>query len=223
MKEARRGGKPVVVSMADVAASGGYLVSVAADAIVAEPATLTGSIGVFALKPDLSGLLDKLGVTSWSAQRGQNARIDSFVKAWTPEERKLVERQLRSFYDEFVAKVADGRRMTREEVDRVAQGRVWTGEQALSMGLVDRLGGLEDAIALAREKAGLGDGDDIEVRRLEPESGFLSDLADGLSGAPGALQSALARLPEVQAAAVLGELGTVLALPVEWVDGVAAR
>ena len=219
--EARRHGKPVVVSMADVAASGGYLVSVAADAIVAEPATLTGSIGVFALKPDLSGLLEKLGVGLWSAQRGQNARIDSFAKAWTPEERRLVERQVRAFYDAFVAKVAEGRRLPTEEVDRVAQGRVWTGEQALSLGLVDRLGGLEDAVALAREKAGLG-GEDVEVRRLEPESGFLSTLAEELSGGPGALQSALSRVPEVQAAAVLGELGTVLALPVEWLNGVTA-
>ena len=223
VKQARRGGKPVVVSMADVAASGGYLVAVAADAIVAEPATLTGSIGVFALKPDLSGLLDKLGVNAWSAQRGQNARIDSFVKPWTPEERSLVERQLRSFYDGFVAKVAEGRRIPEQEVDRLAQGRVWTGEQALARGLVDRLGGLDDAVALAKEKAGLAPGEEIEVRRLEPEPGFIAGLAEELSGAPGAVQSALARLPEVQAAAVLGELGTVLALPVEWVEGVATR
>jgi protease-4 len=223
LAEARRSGKPVVVSMGDVAASGGYLVAVAADAIVAEPATLTGSIGAFALKPDLSGLLRKLGVNLSSEQRGDNARIDSFVKAWTADERKLVERQVRAFYDQFVARVAEGRGLPREEVERVAQGRVWTGEQAVALKLVDRLGGLEEALALAREKAGLDP--DAEVRRLDPRPGFPGDIAEGLAalaGEPGPLQSLAARVPEVQAAALLAELGTVLALPVEWVDGLAA-
>jgi len=214
--EARRRGKPVVASMADVAASGGYLASVGADAIVAEPTTLTGSIGVFALKPDVSALLEKLGVGLWSEQRGRNARIDSFVKAWTPEERELVERQVRSFYDQFVAKVADGRRLPREEVDRAAEGRVWTGEQALARKLVDRLGGLDDAVALAKELAGLGARDDIEVRRLEPKGGLLGALSGGLSAEPAPLQSALSRVPELQALALVGEMGTVLALPVQW-------
>jgi protease-4 len=219
VKEARRAGKPVVASMADAAASGGYLASVGADAIVAEPATLTGSIGVFALKPDVSGLLDKLGIGLWSDQRGQNARIDSIFKAWSPPERKLVERQLRVFYDEFVAKVAEGRRLSQDEVERVAQGRVWTGAQALSLKLVDRLGGLFDAVELAKELAGLDARDEIEVRRMETGTGLLGALARGLSAEPELLQSALARIPEVQAAALLGEMGTVLALPVDWVDG----
>ncbi|HVP68481.1 MAG TPA: signal peptide peptidase SppA [Anaeromyxobacteraceae bacterium] len=214
--EARRRGKPVVASMADVAASGGYLVSVAADAIVAEPATLTGSIGVFALKPDVSGLLEKLGVTVWSEQRGKNARIDSYVKAWTPEERQLVERQVRAFYDQFVAKVADGRHLSREDVDRVAQGRVWTGEQALARKLVDRLGGLEDAVALARDLAGVSPGADVAVRRLEAKGGLFAAFSGGTAMEPAPLQSALARIPEVEALALLGEMGTVLALPMDW-------
>ena len=222
VREARRAGKPVVASMADVAASGGYLASVGADAIVAEPATLTGSIGVFALKPDVSGLLDKLGVGLYSDQRGRNARIDSVFRAWSPEERTLVERQLHAFYDQFVAKVAEGRHLSRDEVEGVAQGRVWTGAQALSRGLVDRLGGLDDAVRLAKELAGVGAREDVELRRLEAESGgILAVLAHGLSTGPEPLQAALARVPEVEAAALLGEMGTVLALPTEWLGGAA--
>jgi protease-4 len=222
--DARRKGKPVVASMGDVAASGGYLVAVAADAIVAEPTTLTGSIGVFALKPDLSGLLDKLGVNVASDQRGRNARIDSFLKPWTPEERRLVERQVQAFYAQFVARVAEGRRLPRADVERVAEGRVWTGAQALEGGLVDHLGGLEDAVALAKASAGLPAGEEVEVRGLDAPHGWPAGLAAGLSeaaGDPGPLAAALARLPEVQAAALLSEMGTVLALPVEWLDGVA--
>lgn len=219
--EARRAGKPVVASMADVAASGGYLVSLPASAILAEPATLTGSVGVFALKPDVSGLLDKIGVSTWSDQRGQNARIDSFVKPWSAEERKLVERQLRAFYDQFVAKVSESRGLPRDEVERVAQGRVWTGEQALERKLVDRLGGLEDAVRLAKELAGLPADEEVEVRRLERQSGLLGNVGRAFEPEASPLQSALARVPEIQAAALLGEMGTVLALPVEWVNGAA--
>jgi len=218
VKEARRAGKPVVASMADVAASGGYLASVGADAIVAEPATLTGSIGVFAVKPDLSGLLEKLGVGLYAQQRGENARIDSPFKAWSPEERALVERQLHTFYDEFLDKVAEGRKLPRDEAERAAEGRVFTGAQALSRKLVDRLGGEDDAVRLAKELAGLGPGEDVEVRRLEADTGLFGALARGLSASPDPLQSALARVPEVQAAALLGELGTVLALPTAWLS-----
>jgi protease-4 len=223
LAEARRKGKPVVASLGDVAASGGYLVAVAADAIVAEPTTLTGSIGVFALKPDLSGLLDNLGVRAATDQRGRNARITSFLKAWTAEERALVERQVQAFYAQFVAKVAEGRRRPRAEVERVAEGRVWTGSQALEAGLVDRLGGLDDAVALARERAGLPAAEDVEVRRLDAPGGWAAGLAAGLeaAGGPGPLEAALGRVPELQAAALLSEMGTVLALPTEWLGAVA--
>ena len=222
--EARRKGKPVVASMGDVAASGGFLVAVAADAIVAEPTTLTGSIGVFALKPDLSGLLEKLGVNVASDQRGRNARIASFVKPWTPEERKLVERQVGVFYDQFVAKVAEGRHLPAAEVERLAQGRVWTGSQAAERGLVDRLGGLEDAVALAKERAGLPPDEDVEVRHMGAARGFPGALGAGFEAAaaePGSLAAVLGRLPEIQAAALLSEMGTVLALPLEWLEGLS--
>jgi protease-4 len=219
--EVRRRGKPVVVSMGDVAASGGYLVAAGADAILAEPTTLTGSIGVFALKPDLSGLLAKLDVNVESDQRGRNARIATFTRAWTPEERALVERQVSAFYSQFVGKVAEGRRLPAARVEEIARGRVWTGAQARELGLVDRLGGLDDAIALAKERAGLDA--DARVRRSAPPASFPVSLVPGLAAfeddRPSPAQVALSRIPEIQAAALLGEMGTVLALPEDWLEG----
>jgi protease-4 len=217
---ARRAGKPVVVSMGDVAASGGYYVSAGADAIVAEPSTLTGSIGVLVLKPDLSGLLGKLEIRSRSLQRGERARIASLVKPWTPEERRLVERQVQAAYDLFLARVAQGRRLSRDEVDRIARGRVWTGAQALERKLVDRLGSFGDALELAREKAGLAPGE-AELLRLEPEPGILERLTAGAeedadSAGEGTLGRLLAGIPEVATLGVLAEMGPVLALPTPW-------
>ena len=219
--QARRSGKPVVASMGDLAASGGYLVSVGADAIVAEPSTLTGSIGVFALKPDLSGLLGKLGVATVTSKRGRHADLQSLTRRWTDEERALVERQVRAFYDLFVGRVAEGRRLSREAVERVAQGQVWTGAQALERGLVDRLGTFEDAERLAAERAGLSPSDEPELVTFEPDRDLFSGLAGGLQLAePNPLLEAATRLPELRALAALLELGPVVALPPGWVPGV---
>jgi protease-4 len=214
--------KPVVVSMGDLAASGGYLAAVGADLIVAEPSTLTGSIGVFALKPELSGLLGKLSVTRDVQQRGALADVASPWKPWTPEERAGVERMIGAVYASFVDRVAEGRRLSREAVERVAGGRVWTGAQALERRLVDRLGGLPEAIAAARERAGLLPGDEVEVVGLGTDGldlpaplAPLARLAGGEE--PAALERLAAALPELRTAALLQELGPVLALPVEWV------
>jgi protease-4 len=219
LSEARRK-KPVIASMGDVAASGGYLVAMGADAVLAQPSTITGSIGVFALKPDLSGLLEKIAVSVGSVQRGSKARIESPLKPWTPEERKLVERQVQAFYREFLSKVAEARHLSREEVEQVASGRVWTGEQARSRRLVDRLGTLADAIALARERAGRPLDDDLEVRRVEPATGLFEDLSAGIeaqAAAGSALPALAARVPEIGTAFLLSEMGPVLALPTSWV------
>lgn len=212
-----RGRKPVVASMGDAAASGGYLVAVGADVIVAQPSTLTGSIGVFALKPDLSGLLAKLSVGREAYARGENAQLASLAKPWTPSERRAVERQIDAFYRLFVDRVAEGRKLPRAEVEPLAGGRVWTGRQAFDRRLVDRLGSLEDALALARERARLG-ADDVEIRR----TGASGDLGEAMDGALAAarrdpLARAISALPEVRALALLAEAGPVLALPVEWV------
>ena len=123
--------KPVVVSMSDVAASGGYYIACNANKIVAEPSTITGSIGVFMGKPVVKGLYDWLGVTNEYVMRGKNAGIFRETEKWTPEERAKMEEQTNTIYfDNFVPKVAKGRSKTDEEVNTLGQGRVWTGTQA---------------------------------------------------------------------------------------------
>ncbi len=224
VSEARRKGKPVVVSMGDYAASGGYLAAVGADVLLAEPSTLTGSIGVFAVKPDLSGLLAKLGVAVTTLQRGENARVLSVVKPWSPSERRLVEKQVNAMYAQFVARVAEGRKLPRDEVERIAAGRVFTGEQALALRLVDRIGSLDDALALACERAGVAR-EDVVVDRFGSEGGLLDQVAAGLAAASG--PSPLTRLatgiPELRAAAMLSEIGPVVALPPSWLEGPEPR
>jgi protease-4 len=211
--------KPVIVSMGDLAASGGYLAAAGADAIVAEPSTLTGSIGVFAMKPDLSGLLAKAGVHREAHQRGEKALLASVTKPWTPAERAAMQAQIDAFYARFVDRVAEGRRLPRDAVEKVAQGRVWTGQQALARGLVDRLGALPDAVDLARERAGLAKGAEFSVRVVGAPRGF-THLAGAAAGAlrqgseTAALLEALGdRIPELRALGVLAELGPVVALP----------
>ncbi|MFZ1700719.1 MAG: signal peptide peptidase SppA [Pyrinomonadaceae bacterium] len=161
--------KPVVVSMADVAASGGYYIACNANKIVAEPATITGSIGIFMGKPVVKGLYDWLGVSNEYVMRGKNAGIFRETEHWTPEERAKMESQISSVYfDSFVPKVAIGRNKTNEEVNTLAQGRVWTGTQAKANGLIDEFGGLEKAIDIAKELAGLAADKDVH-RIVFPE------------------------------------------------------
>jgi len=216
--QARRAGKPVIASMGDLAASGGYLVAVGADAIVAEPSTLTGSIGVFAVKPDLSGLLGKIGANLVTVKRGQHADLQTIRRRWTNEERALVQREVTAFYRLFLGRVAEGRRIPKADVERIAGGRVWTGAQAVENGLVDRLGSLEDAVRLAKQRAGYAPDADLELRPFEPERSFLSDLAGGLAASSESpLASAVARVPELRALALLLELGPLVALPPGWI------
>ena len=152
---AREASKPVVVSMGDVAGSGGYFVAVAADVIVAEPATLTGSIGVFGGKLRTSGLLERLGVHVESLGLGQHSLMFSSQTGFSEDEWARLDEWLDFVYEDFTAKVARGRAMTREAVHEVARGRVWTGADAARRGLVDELGGLRHAVEIARERAGL--------------------------------------------------------------------
>jgi protease-4 len=153
---AREGGKPVVASMSDVAASGGYYIAMAANAIVAQPATITGSIGVLTGKPVLGETLGRVGITSDSVVTGAHAAMFSQLRAFTEDEWALVNNWLDHIYADFTGKVAQGRGMTAERVHELAKGRVWTGADALANGLVDELGGLDRAVAQARRAAGLG-------------------------------------------------------------------
>ncbi len=147
--------KPIVVSMSDMAGSGGYWVSMAADKIVAQPQSLTGSIGVISGKFNMARLYEKLGITSEKITYGKRADLYSSHRGLTSEERELLKKEILWIYDQFLAKVADGRNMSKEEVDRIGKGRVWTGSQAKEHGLVDELGGLSRAIELAKELAGI--------------------------------------------------------------------
>ncbi|MBK6586813.1 MAG: signal peptide peptidase SppA [Acidobacteria bacterium] len=157
--------KPVVVSMADVAASGGYYIACNANKIVAQPSTVTGSIGMFMGKPVMKGLYDWLGISNEYVMRGKNAGIFRETEKWTPEERAKMEEMAQSvYYDNFVPKVAKGRSKTDEEVNTLGQGRVWTGTQAKANGLVDEFGGLEKAIDIAKELASLPA--DKDIRRV---------------------------------------------------------
>jgi protease-4 len=160
---ARRAGKPVVVSMGDVAASGGYFVSMAADTIVAHPGTLTGSIGVVGGKQVITGLMDRLGVGYDAVAEGEHARIFSARQPFTERDWERVNHWLDRVYDDFTGKVAQCRGLSREHVHDVARGRVWTGADAKDRRLVDELGGLELALEVARRKAGLPDDAPVQV------------------------------------------------------------
>jgi protease-4 len=157
--------KPVVVSMSDVAASGGYYIACNANKIVAQPSTITGSIGMFMGKPVIKGLYDWLGVSNEYITRGKNSGIFKETEHWTPEERAKMEQMANNvYYTNFVPKVAAGRAKTDEEVNTLGQGRVWTGTQAKANGLIDEFGGLETAISLAKQLANLPA--DKDVKRI---------------------------------------------------------
>ena len=152
---ARQAGKPVVVSMGDVAASGGYFVAMGADAIVAHPATITGSISVVGGKQVVDGLAGRLGIAHDGVAAGEHARMFSPLREFSADEWDRLNAWLDRVYDDFVAKVASGRGLPAERVHEIARGRVWTGADARDRGLVDELGGLDTATAKARELAGL--------------------------------------------------------------------
>ena len=147
--------KPTVISMSDLAASGGYYMAMTGDPIVAYPGTLTGSIGVVFGKPNLHGLYDKLGVTKDMVQRGTHAGIDSDYRPLAPDERQMLRAGIDESYKDFVTKVADARHRKFGQIEPLAQGRVWMGDQAKANGLVDEVGGLETALDLAKKKANI--------------------------------------------------------------------
>ena len=158
--------KPFIVSMSDVAASGGYYIACAADTIVANPLTITGSIGVFGGKFNFAGLLDKIGVNTETIKRGDNADLLSPFKAGSEEERKKMRDYIGWIYDDFTKHVADGRSMTQDEVKKVGEGRVWSGVRAKKIGLVDELGGLTRALEIAKEAAGIEKDKEVVLKIL---------------------------------------------------------
>jgi protease-4 len=186
--------KPVIVSMGDVAASGGYWIAAAGDTIVADPHTITGSIGVFGGKLNVLGLYRKLGLNVETLTRGRHAEMLSAFRDFSPEEAQRFRGQMEVVYDTFLERVSENRRMSRAAVDSVGRGRVWSGIAALERGLVDELGGLERALELARAKAGLGPDAGVEIFP-KVERSFMQRLLADLVNIDDEDPWALIRLP----------------------------
>ena len=194
---ARKAGKPVIVSMGSVAGSGGYFVAAAADKIVAQPATITGSIGVFGGKMVTAGFWNKLGVTWDEVHTSRNADAWTQTKDLNPLQRARMEEWLDRVYEDFIAKVGEGRKLSKEAVEKIAKGRIWTGEDAKELGLVDELGGFPAALKLARAAAKLPG--DAPVRlKVYPEKKTLIKFVGDLKriAADDDLASSLARTLE---------------------------
>lgn len=181
----REAGKPVVVSMGSVAGSGGYYVAMAADTIVANPGTITGSIGVLAGKFITRGLKDKLGIASDALRTNVNADAWSSNEPFSEQQRDHVEAEIDMHYEDFVRRVAEGRNMSVDAVKAVAQGRIWSGRDAFEHGLVDELGGFRTAVAKAKELAGIGADDEVRLANF-PNSALAEMLRQRSSSAPAA-------------------------------------
>ncbi|MDR2928239.1 MAG: signal peptide peptidase SppA [Cytophagaceae bacterium] len=172
--------KPVVVSMGDVAASGGYYISCAADTIIAQPNTLTGSIGVFGMVPNTSGLMKKIGVTTDRVVTNKMSDLPSINRAFTEEEKALWQSYVNHFYEVFIGRCADGRKTTSELINEVGEGRVWSGENAIAINLVDKLGGIDDAIATAARMANLENYRVVEMPEMvSPFERMMKELSGG--------------------------------------------
>jgi protease-4 len=191
-----KGKKPFIVSMSDVAGSGGYWISCAADTIVSLPGTYTGSIGVISGKFSFQSLYEKIGFTKEVVKRGSHADFFTTTRQFTDEEREVVKRQIKEFYDEFVKRVSEGRKMSYEQVDAVGRGRVWTGKQAKENGLVDELGGLNLALAIAKEKAGIPQDAEVEILSLPKGRGGLKVSFENMFSFSPDLNSLVEKLKE---------------------------
>jgi len=177
-----RADRPIVASMSDLAASGGYYIALPAEVIVAQPSTLTGSIGIFGGKIVTGGVYEKLGANIGSTSIGRHAEIDSPARPFNAEELRKLQAELQAFYDQFVEKVAQSRHTSPEKIDQVAQGRVWTGRQAKENGLVDVLGGLDTAVAIAKQRAKLAADSEVELVVYPPRKSFYEIIAEQLNG-----------------------------------------
>ncbi len=171
--------KPVIASMSDYAASGGYYIAMACDTIVAQPTTITGSIGVFSVLFDLSQFMgNKLGITSEEVKTGKIGELITVTRSLSDVEKDIWQKQTNEIYETFTSKAASGRHMSQEDIKKIASGRVWTGSQAKDNGLVDVLGGLDDAIALAAEKGGVSD--NYKLRYYPKQKNFFEKLMGDL-------------------------------------------
>ena len=201
--------RPLIASMSDLAASGGYYIAMPGQVIVAHPGTLTGSIGIYTGKIAIEGTLEKVGVTTETVTSGANADIYSPFEPFTPAQRARVQDYMQGFYDDFVEKAAESRRMTPEKIDAVAQGRVWTGRQAREHGLVDALGGLDEAVRIAKERAGIAADEDVELVVYPARRSIYEALTEQF-GAGASAWSVLAGGAERRAIAALTDAGAAV-------------
>ena len=178
-----RASKPVIASLSDMAASAAYYVAAGADHVLAHPGSYTGSIGVFVIRPSLGGLLDKLEIGHVTLLRGEHADLLAMLRPMSRETREAFRADIESSYIQFVERVAEGRGRSVAQIDPVARGRVWTGEQALANGLVDELGGLREAVLAAKGRVGLEPDDDVELVAFPAPKPLLQQLQEGLGGA----------------------------------------
>jgi protease-4 len=221
----RAAGKPVVVSMGDVAASGGYWISMAADEVIADPSTVTGSIGVFAILPTADKVVDKLGIHTAGVTTTWLADAYNPLRPLDPRFGQLIQSSINHIYDEFTTKAAIARRTSPEKIDAVGQGRVWTGAQAKERGLVDRLGSYGDALRSAAKRANLGD--DFRIAYAQPPASlaerFLQSL--GLSDVQALnVQVKLGLLPDPVSAAMLSTgAASGITRDLGWLSRVAER
>jgi protease-4 len=195
--------KPVVASMGDVAASGGYYVCMNAKRIFAEPGTVTGSIGVFGMKLVTGGLFDRVGLKTEVVARGKNSGAGSSTFKWTESERAALTETVEDVYEQFLTKalegrVANGQKLTFDQLKELAGGRVWTGRQAKANGLVDELGTLDDAVAFAKKEAGIDPAKEMELLLLPKPVSFLDKIMDG--GLPFGLHAEWKKIPGAEQA-----------------------
>ena len=167
--------KPVIVSIGDYAASGGYYISCVADTIVAEPTTLTGSIGIFGIIPNAKGLTDKIGLSYDVVKTNKYADFGNIMRPFNEDEKSLLQMMIAEGYDTFISRCAEGRHMPKEAIEKIAEGRVWTGETAKKLGLVDELGGIDKALDIAVAKAGI---EGYTVVSYPAKQDFFSSLLD---------------------------------------------
>jgi protease-4 len=190
--------KPVIISMSDLAASGGYFIAMTGDPVVAYPNTLTGSIGVFFGKVDLKGLFDKVGLATYTLKRGRFADIDTTTAPLNDEQRAKLRREIETFYKGFVERVAAGRKKPYDTIEPLAQGRVWLGEQAKQNGLVDELGGLDRAIEMVRDRAKISSSEKIVLVTYPPKRSVwdvLFNRSDETSQMESLVRPVIGRLP----------------------------
>jgi protease-4 len=194
--------KPVIASMGDVAASGGYYIAMNSHAIVAEPATITGSIGVVGIMANVDDFYPWVGIKPERLTRGKRAAALMTSKALGEDDKTVIRDYMQTFYGDFVAKVAAGRGKTPAEIEQIARGRIWTGRAALKNGLIDRLGGLEDAILLARDKGGIPAeaerGEDYHVVEYPRRGGPFEALEEMFGLRLGLTDLALSEMPALK-------------------------